>query len=323
MASRLTSLANAASAYIKRRSSSVSASGDPSDETRSPAGLLGRLAGLFSRRQAYPQNRTPTPPGEWMESTPGAPPRVGPPGRWMESSPGAPPRSGPPGPWMETQQGAPPLPPPPPITGNAPTDDDYGDEQEEFDDITILGRSKAYDHDDWAEVAQRMRLVNSSNVYGYYYQPESPTSGILYVQYLDYTPKSLGGSGDRGGPGPTYAYFGIPAVKYRQFEAMAESSAGGAVWDYCRVRGSKFEHQHQYQLIQVSGEYVPRKTTAMGFKRRNVANIGIGRRNQALNRGGAARRQLGEYTHVQQDGTQGWPRVNRGTPNRGGPNRGR
>ena len=169
-----------------------------------------------------------------------------------------------------------------------------------------------------------MRLVNSSNVYGYYYQPETPTMGILYVQYLDYTPKGdMGGTGVKGGPGPTYAYYSIPAAKFRQFEAMAESSAGGAVWDYCRVRGSKFEHQHQYQLVQVSGEYVPRKTTAMGFKRRNVANIGIGKRNAAYNRGGAARKQLEPYEHTQLDGTKGWERVNRGTPNRGRPNRGR
>lgn len=227
---------------------------------------------------------------------------------------------------MLNEEGAPPRRPPipPPVqepppqrpTGNAPTGDDWDDDRDRFDNITILGRDKSYDANDWAEVGQRLRMVTSSNVYGYYYQPESRTSGILYVQFLDYTPRSLGGTGERGGPGPVYAYYSVPHRKFQEFEQMAASSAGGAVWEYCRVRGSVFEHQHTYRLIQTSGEYIPRKVTAMGFNRRNTAAIGIGRRNRRYRDGGGARLQLEEYTHIQRDGTRGWPR--RGTPNRGG-----
>lgn len=289
MASRLSLLASAASAYMKRRASSNPPADDDTTDARSPAGLLGNLAGLFSRRQPYKRRgppRDPMPPGDWMLSSPGAPPA---------------------------------NPPPPPITGNAPTGDDWDDDEDRFDNITILGRDKSYDADDWAEVSQKMRLVSSSNVYGYLFQLESRTSGILYVQYLDYTPSSqaMGGTGERGGPGPVYAYYDIPLAKYKSFEAMAESSAGGAVWDYCRVRGSKFEHQHNYRLIQTSGDYVPRKTTAAGFKPRNTAAIGIGKRNKRLRDGGHARKQLQAQTFH-------WKRIlPNGAPNRGTPDRGR
>jgi hypothetical protein len=230
---------------------------------------------------------------------------------------------------MLNEDGAPPrLPPiPPPVipppqrpTGNAPTGGDWDDDRDYFDNIQLLGRDMSYDADDWALVSDQMRIVSSSNVYGYYYQLESRSSGILYVQYLDYTPRSLGGTGQRGGPGPTYAYYSVPLRKFREFEQMAASTAGGAVWEYCRVRRSMYEHQHTYRLIQTSGEYVPRKVTAMGFKRRNVAAIGIGRRNRRYRDAGGARLQLDEYTHTQADGSRGWPR--RGTPNRSGPNRG-
>jgi hypothetical protein len=189
------------------------------------------------------------------------------------------------------------------------TEDDEPDESIEF-----LGRGEQYDEESWERFVSNMRHVDSSNVYAYGFRAETPRMGILYVTYLDYVPASLGGSGERSGPGPTYAYYDIPLAKYRAFESMAESSAGSAVWDYCRVRGSKFEHQHRYQIVQVNGNYVPRKATAKGYKRRSVAALGMGG-----NRGGFRGQQLPEETRKfrrQQP-------VRRGEPNRGRPNRGR
>ena len=138
-----------------------------------------------------------------------------------------------------------------PPTGNAPSAEDDDDE---FDDIETLGRDYSYDEDDMQLLDAKMRQVSSSNVYGYAFQSETKTMGILYVTFLEHTPKDSGGSGVRGkGPGSTYAYYNFPVRKFKQFESMAETSAGGAVWDYCRVRHSMFEHQHTYRLSDTKG----------------------------------------------------------------------
>lgn len=199
---------------------------------------------------------------------------------------------------------------PPPIV--ASNDDD--DEEIEF-----LGRGEQYDPEAWETFVSNMREVSSSNVYAYGYRQETPRMGILYVTFLNWIPKTFGGDGERSGPGATYAYYDVPLAKYRSFERMAESSAGGAVWDYLRVRHSKFEHQHTYQLVQVSGSYVPRKATAKGYKPRQVAAPGMGRRSAH------ARQQLPAqsiaFRRVMPQRARANP--NRGNPNRGDPNRGR
>lgn len=232
------------------------------------------------------RNRTPGPPGG-MESTPGAPPIQGG-GR-------------------EEPANIPPTP---------PTDDD---DQERFDDITIFGRDASNDQQEWQELNTRLRVVASSNVYGYAFQAESPTMGILYVQYLNWTPRQFGGDGSRSGPGSLYAYYDVPIAKYREFESHAASSAGGAVWDYLRVRGSMFEHQHTYRLVSTSGPYVPRKATAKGFKARNTAGIGTGMRRQ---KGERARQQLAPRSMAMRRVLPSREPF-RGLPNRGEPNRGR
>lgn len=202
----------------------------------------------------------------------------------------------------------PPSPPRPP-TGNAPT----GDDDEEYTPIQLLGRDEGYDERGWAEFVATMRQVESSNVYAYGFQREDASKGILYVTFLNWSPKIFGGDGSRSGPGPTYAYYDFPLSKYRAFESEAASSAGLAVWDFCRVRHSMFEHQHTYRLVQSGGDYVPRKVTAKGFKARQVANIGIG------HRGGHARQQLQPQNIAFRSVL---PPRNTAAPNRAGPNRG-
>ncbi len=211
-------------------------------------------------------------------------------------------------------------PPPKSPTGNAPT----GDDDDDYTPIQLLGRDEGYDEQGWAEFVSKMRQVNSSNVYAYGFQREDANKGILYVTFLNWTPREFGGDGSRSGPGPTYAYYDFPWSKYMAFQSAAASSAGGAVWDYCRVRHSMFEHQHTYRLIQTAGDYVPRKVTAKGYKERQVANIGIGKR------GGHARQQLDAqpmaFRRVLPQ--KAYPPdyhagPNRGKPNRGEPNRGR
>jgi hypothetical protein len=219
----------------------------------------------------------------------------------------------------------PPQPPSPPIAGgDGPEDDDdrqrreqqrreyeefqrqvelerqrrQADAEEEFDDIQLLGRDASYHENDWRVVMDRMRMTpGSSNVYGYYFERESRTTGILYVTFL-----ATGGRGS----GPTYAYYTVPVRKFQDFQRATASSAGGAVWDYLRIRGTTWGHQHTYRLVSVSGDYVPRKATRRGFAARAITDPGTGRRAYRRNT-------LRAYNEP----------PDRGGPNRGRPNNGR
>jgi len=190
-------------------------------------------------------------------------------------------------------------------------------DQEQFDDIETLGRSYDYDPDDFRLIRQGSVEVSSSNVFSYYWQPESKYSGILYVTFLA---RAVGKGQPRQGPGPTYAYFGVTMQKFAAFRRQAGESAGSAVWDHLRVRGTIFGHQVQYRLISVTGNYVPRKATAKGFKTRYLKPVG---RPRAVNA------RLGPNATLEQRGFQRstlapreFSAPDRGNPDRGTPNRG-
>lgn len=302
--SRLYGLARTASEYIRNRFQQKYRDLDDSVEgvrrfgaRRSDGGVLRRVRDLlFGRRDQGPQPPGSEPPRR------GAPPRV--PGRRQPpATPGHRQRGGirrgdevePP-----AGRGAPTPPPPPrPPVGQ-------GGAEEQYDEIELLGRDASYDEDDFYAVMENMRRTpGSSNVYGYFFERESRRFGILYVTFL----QSYRGE-QRSGAGPTYAYYDVPVRKANQFAQMAASSAGGAVWDYLRVRGTVWGHQHQYRLIHVSGEYVPRKATRKGFKTRNVPALGTGRRS-------FRRSTLPPTTFPSGGGPD------RGFPNRGEPDRGR
>jgi hypothetical protein len=167
--------------------------------------------------------------------------------------------------------------------------------------------SIGYDIDETARLVEREIRVSSSNVYSFVFERTSRRSGILYVTFLAWTPEG----GKMRSPGPTYAYYDVPVIKYESFKRAAAQSAGKAVWDYLRVRGSVSDHQHDYRLVaatlvQQTGEfYIPRKVTQKGYKTRNLPAPGVGRRS-------AMRSTLPPREFV-----------NRGGPNRGRPNTGR
>lgn len=205
----------------------------------------------------------------------------------------------------------------PPTTGD---DDGWPEEH----GITLIGRGSAsYDREAMeAILAREIKTPDSSNVYSFVYEEETAPegkfyqrSGILYVTFRPWYP----GIKDRrpNSPGPMYAYYDVPLRRYKAFEAAAKNlSAGGAVWDYLRVRGSKWDHRFPYRIVAgtvvpAGGIYVPRKATQLGYKRRTLAHHGVGRR-------GFTRSQLPEQNFLPD---RGWP--NRGDPNRGEPNRGR
>lgn len=148
-------------------------------------------------------------------------------------------------------------------------------------------------------------VAESSNVYSFAYDYNAST---LYVTYQgskinrgsvrrgtvrrgksSSRPQLIGerGStvtGERGGRGPLYAYFDVPA---RVFDRMQRAASKGKfVWDELRVRGSVYGHKYRYSLVQgqvstqkgVTGVYIPRKATPQGFKSRSIADLGQGKR---------------------------------------------
>lgn len=173
--------------------------------------------------------------------------------------------------------------------------------------VGTLGRgSIGYDEELAKALITREHRVESSNVYSFVFEREGVRTGILYVTFLAWSP----GVDRRAGPGSTYAYYDVPLAKYNQFARAAASSAGKAVWDYLRVRGSIWEHQHTYRivggtLVQGGGQYVPRKATQGGYRKRAVTNVGVGRR-------GVTRSTLPERRF----------RARKAEPNRAAPNRG-
>jgi hypothetical protein len=330
MASRLFGLARNASEYVRRRMSRATVRADEqideqasSEYVRSRRSLVDTLTdfifGRTDRRYpTQPQAPAPVPDPTQPPSFPGGfatnngpPPVQSERPRPWETRPQIPQA---PAPLIPSPRPLPPLPQPQrPVVGRPDVSDQGGGiggggggniaaGGEEFDDVQLLGRDAGYDQGDWQVVMTQMRLTpGSSNVYGYYFEFEARTTGILYVTFL-----ATGVGGQRSGPGPTYAYYTVPGRKYHEFARATETSAGNAVWDYLRVRGSMWQHQHNYRLIQPQGDYVPRKATQAGFRTRNVPAIGIGRREYR-------RSTLPERL---------FPRNNRGTPDRGAPDRG-
>lgn len=268
------------------------------------------------------------------------------------------------------------LPPPPPPAGQsppagsppaAPTDGqpppptraelrDIQAVDEVYDDIQLLGRDRSYvEAGAVDQLMTKMRRVKSSNVWGYYFEIEgNPHTGLLYVTFLADSPP---GGGDRPqAPGSTYVYFDVPTKKYREFARASDSSAGRAVWDYLRVRGTVWQHQHRYRFLQNQGEYVPRKATRKGFQSRThhnpladkipnatwsalqrlekspnpqVREYGRRKRRELMQLAGHRRSTLAPRLFMASasggSGSAGQPNrggPNRGSPNRGGPNRG-
>lgn len=172
------------------------------------------------------------------------------------------------------------------------------------------------------------------------YGKNASTTGTLIVTFKEWVPGMK--QKDRPNtPGPTYAYASVTRHKYEAF--TSSDSAGEAVWDYLRVRGTVSGHQHAYRLISVTGEYIPRMATPFGFQRRNEEMLVVTPEDQRiedddtpwfkatlqstlpsgpLTRFGVP---IGRESHGRKSGLS-WGRIstpNRGTPNRGTPNRGR
>lgn len=335
--SRLFSLARQVSEYLRNRFQQKYRELDESVEraTRGRQSDYGSRRGLPRRLPEIflgPQHRPPQqPPGD-DEQRPGAPPVQPPPagGRPQSKPLKVPVHRTPPTRPVPRPGGAPPYVPPPGT--QPPLRPDYSPAQnlppggpvdlgeDEYDDIQLLGRDAGYDEADFVAVMENMRTTpGSSNVWGYFFERESRRSGILYVTFLQ---QDVNGNKSNE-PGPTYAYYDVPVTVANQFQKATATSAGGAVWDYLRVRGTIAAHQYNYRLVHVSGAYVPRKVTPHGWKARAVPALGVGRREYRRNTLAPVRWSSRTDSRRAFFGDPDRGEPDRGEPDRGEPDRGR
>jgi len=183
-----------------------------------------------------------------------------------------------------SQQGPPKPPESPPSKG--PPDYQWPEQSEQREEQE-WPRESYIDIDESDESVRR--TSGSSNVYSYIWFSNDYT--VMDEGYVAKRPRVASKKAEKNGtlivtfkawepgmkqserpdtPGATYAYSNVSEIKYNLFNSMAESSAGEAVWDYLRLRGTLTGHQHGYRLISVSGDYVPRKATARGFRAREM-----------------------------------------------------
>jgi hypothetical protein len=145
----------------------------------------------------------------------------------------------------------------------------------------------------------------SSNVHSFtWFAPGNPSAnreviGTLYVTYKAPTInsdnvtvgrnasgfKQLRGragstiSGKSDGPGVTYAYYRVPRIVFEKMKSA--TSKGKFVWNNLRTRGTIYGHKYQYGVVSGAMiehnneplEYVPRKATRNGLKKRALANV--------------------------------------------------
>lgn len=226
----------------------------------------------------------------------------------------------------------------PPTTPAAPA-------QEDEDDVTVFGRA---DINRWTDQqirdAQQGEIFTpqSSNVFSYFWVSNSPmgrsasagVNGTLFVTFKAWYP---GQHGKRPNvAGPCYAYSNVNLREYQSFDKAADSSPGGAVWDYLRVRGSRHGHQHPYRIvagvtIPEGGTYVPRKVVSTGLARRALYDPRSGMQWSTLPREQYPRVNEGDYANYSyrqwqdiadaRNAAAGRPVVDRGRPsvNRGRP----
>ena len=208
------------------------------------------------------------------------------------------------------------------------------------------GRQKVIDGANTPRLSKVHRTPSSSNVYSFQYDYLTTT---LYVQFkaptinqksvTNYTHKGgiRGMAGDMGktvtgktdDPGQLYAYYDVPIRVFKKLKTA--TSAGKAVWDLLRVRGSIDGHQYRYSLVagvMVAGEdgqmamYVSRRAVGKGFQSRSVATPGAGKRRYVSSTLPQDLRGHGTISANRHRPPRGRPLLpNRGRPNP--PNRGR
>jgi hypothetical protein len=94
----------------------------------------------------------------------------------------------------------------------------------------------------------------SSNVHSFGYDLDS---GYLYVRFYQAEPEGK----RRTRPGPLYRYAGVSPEEF--LSLLTAGSKGDWVWHHLRIPGTHSGHQKDYELVGITGGYVPRKATVV------------------------------------------------------------
>lgn len=124
-------------------------------------------------------------------------------------------------------------------------------------DVPIGQRTGRFAPNHPVVTGEMIRVGGSSNVWEYGYDIRS---GYLYIRFAAH---------DRNhrvtGPGSLYRYSGISPDQF--VSLMRASSKGDWIWDVLRIRGTQSGHHYDYELVGVTGDYVPRKSTVAPLMR--------------------------------------------------------
>jgi hypothetical protein len=110
--------------------------------------------------------------------------------------------------------------------------------------------SRQFAKDHPVVTGRMVRSTSSSNVWSYGYDVDSL---YLYVRYH---------GREHGTAGPLYRYSGVYPHEF--LTLLDQDSKGKWVWDHLRLRGSRTIHQKPYELVGITGDYVPRRAARVG-----------------------------------------------------------
>lgn len=127
------------------------------------------------------------------------------------------------------------------LPGGVPKTTQTGDRVQ----VELDGRRLPVNH---PVVTKEMVPVQSSNVHSIGYDYDAQT---LYVRYLR-----------DGAMGSLYGYSHVQLEKFLALESAP--SKGIWMWDNVRIRGTWSGHRHDYRLVAIRDNYVPRKATYVG-----------------------------------------------------------
>lgn len=120
------------------------------------------------------------------------------------------------------------------------------------------GRTKRFPKNHPIVTGEMVPSPQSSNVHSFGYDNNS---SYLYVRFK--APKAPGAKGPRPqSPGSLYRYAAVMPEKFlRMYQAH---SKGTWIWDNIRQRGTVSGHTHDYELVGIMDQYVPRKAVYRG-----------------------------------------------------------
>jgi hypothetical protein len=121
---------------------------------------------------------------------------------------------------------------------------------------TLQGEERVWSPTHPIVTGEMVDAVASSNVHSFGYDLVSKS---LYVRYIDPSARKGLAEGQIPPhvPGPLYRYSDVPENLFESL--LLTESKGEWLWRHIRIQGTWSGHQYDYQLVGVTGDYVPRK----------------------------------------------------------------